>query len=60
MEITTEDIGKRVRFKSPTAYINKEAVRIITGVRENGSITVKSYQGWTNFVVLHREIIGLE
>lgn len=49
-------IGDRVRFKVATRSYHKEAVRIVTGVWDDGSGKIEvRYHGWSGFVLAPHE-----
>lgn len=49
-------VGDRITFKAATRSHCRKATRIVSGTHPCG-VTVKSYHGWSDFVVKGREIL---
>jgi hypothetical protein len=58
MKAKPEDAGRWVKFRSPTRWGCKTAVRKIRTVTDKGGVTV-AYGGWPGFIVAPHEIIEI-
>jgi hypothetical protein len=53
MKVENIKVGDRIRFHAVTAWSNRAAWRVVTGIKP---LSVR-FGGWSNFLVRHYEIL---